>query len=230
MLRTINVPGSYYGSEWLLVSRVRATTGLLAMLSALQREPTEPSGGLFSTRTMNNWQTLDIHHYLTLFAGMGHGRDLAGQCVPIHASRTSVSELSDLAVDIDPAHWRRRGELARKVHDAVEVVYGDYLRSRFHPQRRGARHRTATKLFESMGYFRRSFQGSSTSWSGTVALATAFEMLLLDNTGGIRNALVRPHKAPPQGHPGHTSDAGRGRRPLLGAQRAGTRWQRRLSS
>ena len=32
VVRTVYVPGSYYDSEWLLVSRVRAATGLLAML------------------------------------------------------------------------------------------------------------------------------------------------------------------------------------------------------
>jgi hypothetical protein len=194
VLRTIHVPGSYYGSEWLLVSRVRATTGLLAMLAALQPERTEGSPRLFSSRSMNNWQTLDIHHYLTLFAGIGRSRALDGQCIPIHATRTFVSELSDLAIEIDPVHWRRRDRLAREVHDAVEVVYGEYLRSRFRQGGSDARHRTVTKLFESMGYFRRSFQGTSTSWSGNVALATAFEMLLLDSTGGIRNGLVRRTK------------------------------------
>ena len=202
VLRTIHVPGSYYGSEWLLVSRIQATTGMLAMLAALQPASTDRSPRLFSSRSMNNWQTLDIHHYLILFAGIGRTRDLDGQCIPIHASRTFVSELSDLAIEIDPLHWRRRDRLARDVHDAVEFVYAEYLRSRFHQGPRDARQRTVTKLFESMGYFRRSFQGSSTSWSGSVALATAFEMLLLDSTGGIRNALVRRSKLLLKGTPG----------------------------
>jgi hypothetical protein len=65
VVKTIHVPGSYYGSEWLLVSRVRATT-VGAMLAALQPERQERTPGLFSSRVMNNWQTLDIHHYLTL--------------------------------------------------------------------------------------------------------------------------------------------------------------------
>ena len=202
VLRTIHVPGSYYGSEWLLISRVRATAGLLAMLAALQRERTDPTARLFSTRSMNNWQTLDIHHYLTLFAGTRRSRELDGQCIPIHASRTFVAELSDLAIDIDPVHWRRRDRLANEVHEAVEVVYSDYLRSHFHHGKRDARQRTVRKLYNSMGYFRRSFQGSSTSWSGTVALATAFEMLLLDSTGGIRQALVRRTQLLLKGTPG----------------------------
>lgn len=203
VLRTIHIPGSYYGNEWLLVSRVRATTGLLAMLAALQHQRTDRVPRLFSSRWMNNWQTLDIHHYLTLFAGTRRSGDLDGQCIPIHAGRTFVSELSDLAIDIDPAHWRRRDRVAAEVHDAVEVVYADYLRAQFHHGRRDARQRTVRKLFDSMSYFRRSFQGSATNWSGNVALATAFEMLLLDSTpGGIRSVLVRRAKLLLKGTPG----------------------------
>ena len=155
---------------------------------------------------MNNWQTLDIHHYLTLFAGIGRRRDLDGQCIPIHANRTFVSELSDLAIDIDPAHWRRRDQLAAEVHDAVDAVYAEYLRAQFHHGRRDARQRTVRKMFDSMSYFRRSFQGSATSWSGTVALATAFEMLLLDSTpGGIRKELIGRTKLLLKGTPGTRS-------------------------
>ena len=202
VVRTVHVPGSYYGSEWLLISRVRATTGLLAMLAALQPERSDRSLRLFSSRSMNNWQTLDIHHYLTLFAGIRRGSELDGQCVPIHAGRTFVSELSDLAIDIDPVHWRQRDALAQRVHNAVEAVYAEYLRAQFHPGKPAAHERTVMKLFDSMSYFRRSFQGSPTSWSGKVALATAFEMLLLDSSGAIRRTLVRRTRLLLKGIPG----------------------------
>ena len=202
VVRTVHIPGSYYGSEWLLVSLVRAATGLLAMLAALQPGRLDRSYRLFSTRFMNNWQTLDIHHYITLFAGTKHGNELIGQCIPIHAGRTFVSELSDLAIEIDPVHWRRRDALAQRVHDAVEAVYAEYLRTQFHHGNPDARDRTVRKLFDSVSYFRRSFQGSSTSWSEKVALATAFEMLLLDNSGAIRKTLVRRTRLLLKGVPG----------------------------
>jgi hypothetical protein len=172
VVRTVHVPGSYYGSEWLLVSRVRATTGLLAMLAALQPERSDRSPRLFSSRSMNNWQTLDIHHYLTLFAGIRRSSELDGQCIPIH------------------------------VHDAVEAVYAEYLRAQFHHGKLNARERAVRKLFDSMSYFRRSLQGSPTNWSGKVALATAFEMLLLDSSGAIRRTLVRRTRLLLKGVPG----------------------------
>lgn len=202
VVRTVHVPGSYYGNEWLLISRVRATTGLLAMLAVLQPERSDRSPRLFSSRSMNNWQTLDIHHYLTLFAGIRRSSELDGQCIPIRAGRTFVSELSDLAIDIDPVHWRRRDVLAQRVHDAVEAVYAEYLRAQFHHGKPDARERTVRKLFDSMSYFRRSFQGSPTIWSGKVALGTALEMLLLDGSGAIRRTLVRRTRLLLKGIPG----------------------------
>lgn len=202
VVRTVHFPGSYYGGEWLLISRVRATTGLLAMLAALQPERSARAPRLFSSRSVNNWQTLDIHHYLTLFAGTRRSGELDGQCVPIHAGRTYVSELSDLAIDIDPLYWRRRDPLAQRVHDAVEVVYARYLRAQFHHGTPGAPERTVRKLFDSIGYFRRSLQGSPSSWSGKVALATAFEMLLLDSSGATRISLVRRTRLLLKGQPG----------------------------
>lgn len=190
VMRTVQLPGSYYANEWLLVSRVRATTALLGMLAALQ-PPSTPKSGLFSTRTMNNWQTLDIHHYITLFNSPGERHELAGFCVPIHASRVYVSELSDLEIDIDPSHWRRTPEVARRVHAAVESLYSAYLHQRFSTAKANARTRTVRKLFDSLSFFRRSYQQTPGDWSAKVNLATAFEMLLTDSWKGVTAALPR---------------------------------------
>ena len=92
--------------------------------------------------------------------------------------------------------------MASRIHCAVEAVFSQYLRAKLDSRRSDARGRTAQKLFVSMTYFRRSFQGSATSWSGKVALATAFEMLLLDSSGAIRKSLVRRTKLLLKGVPG----------------------------
>jgi hypothetical protein len=115
-----------------------------------------------------------------------------------------VSELSDLAIDIDPVHWRRRDAVAQRVHDAVEAVYAKYLRAQF-ARRPDARERVVRKLFESMSYFRRSFQASPASWSAKVALATAFELILLDSSSAIRRTLVRRTAILLKGTPGTRS-------------------------
>lgn len=188
--RAVQLPGSYYGNEWLLVSRLRATTGLLSMLAALQ-PPAASSSQLFSTRTMNNVQTLDIHHYITLFDSPGRRSGLDGNCVPIHAGRFVVSELSDLEIDIDPAHWRRNMALAERVHRAGGAIYAAYLRDRVTRPRSNAHSRTVRKLFDSVGFFRRSYQRGAADWRAKVSLATAFEMLLTDHYGSVAPTLQR---------------------------------------
>jgi hypothetical protein len=54
-IRTVQLPGPYYGNEWLLMTFLRAVTGLLCMLAALQASA-ERAGRLFSSRTINNWR------------------------------------------------------------------------------------------------------------------------------------------------------------------------------
>ena len=191
VVRTTALAGSYYGNERPVMTRIQATTALLTMLSALQPSADDRTGTLFSTRMVNNFQTLDIHHYLALFDGPYRKRYLDGQCIPIHASRSAVSELSDLEIDIDPRHWRLNPSTGRRVHAAVEDLYGRYLRYEFRNTKPDAVSRTVKKLFESMAYFRRSYQRSATGWIAKVSLATAFEMLLTDSYGAVGATLTR---------------------------------------
>lgn len=188
--RSLHLPGSYYGNEWLLLSRVRATAGLLTMLAALQRPPTDEATSLFSTRRMNNWQTLDIHHYLTLYDGVNQRRELDGHRVPIH-DRSFVSELSALEIEIDPAQWNRRSAESESVHAAVEQLYTEYLRVRVTRPKPNAQTRTVTKLYDSLGWFRRSHRSTAGEWAAKVNLATAFETLLTDHYGSVQATLQR---------------------------------------
>lgn len=191
IVRTIQWPGSYYGNEWLLLSRLRATAATLSMLSSLQPDVEERAGRLFSSVIVNNWQTLDIHHYLALYDWPNRNSELDGQCIPIHASRVAVTELSNLAIEVDPRYWRENVATGDRVHDAMEKLYSAYLRQEFKHGRDNAISRTVRRFFESVDYFRRSFQRSENDFMGMVSLSTAFEMLLTDSYGGIKSALTR---------------------------------------
>jgi hypothetical protein len=79
IVRAIQWPGSYYGNEWLLLSRLRASAGALSMLAALQPHPQEGAARLFSSANSNNWQTLDIHHYFALYDWPNRKIELDGQ-------------------------------------------------------------------------------------------------------------------------------------------------------
>ena len=67
VVRANHLPGSYYANEHLLMNRVQSVVGLLSLLAALQPATTDRVGHLMSSSRMNNWETLDIHHYLALY-------------------------------------------------------------------------------------------------------------------------------------------------------------------
>ena len=200
-VRTVQLPGSYYGNEWLLINRLKAATGLLCMLAAFQN-PSTRAGRLFSTRTMNNWQTLDIHHYITLFDSPNRPGSLDGHCVPIHASRTEITELTGLEIELDPQHIARNVQLAERIHSANELIYSAYLRQRIRGGRDNAATRTARKMFDAIGFFRRSHEQSPDGWRSKVSLSTAFELLLTDSYGAVRETLQRRTRLLLRGVPG----------------------------
>jgi hypothetical protein len=189
-IRMTTQRGSYFDTEPLVLSRVRAATAQLAMVSTFQAgDPDRPSY-LFSSSRTNNWETLDIHHYIVLWDNPGHPGTLDGDCVPIHSRGSRVVELSDLSIEIDPNFRGRRATIA-KIDSAVGEVYRGHLAHMFR-RNRNARTRTYDRLFASLAYFLRSFHSGGRSWSAAVSLATAFEMVLTDSySAGVGDRLVR---------------------------------------
>lgn len=205
-VRAINVPGYYYDNEFLLIARVRAVTAMLGMLASLQPSEHERGEILFSSARVNSWQTLDIHHYLVLYATSRNSMELGGDCVPIH-SRPAIAEASDLSVDLDASYWTgRRQRQADRVEAAVTAVYRGYLSHSIGRSGDSTGARVFRKLFDSMTYFKRSFAASERDWQGVVSLATAFEMLLTDAYApGVGDRLTRRTKLLLRGTPGTLS-------------------------
>ena len=192
-VRAVNLRGFYYDNEPLLLARLRAVTALLGMLAALQPDEASRSETLFSSRQLNNWQTLDIHHYIVLYNTYRRRGDLTGDCVPIHAARTAVVDASELNIDLDARFWSaRRKSLADTTYDAVDRVYRGYLAHGRNYGSNDARARVYRKLFDSMGYFKQSFSRAEHDWRAIVSLATAWEMLLTDSyADGVSKRLPR---------------------------------------
>lgn len=188
-----SVSGMYYENEFLFLGRVRAVTASLVMLAALQPRGQNNDATLFSSSRINNWQTLDIHHYITLT--VGRGKLYEGRAIPIH-QRRAVVELSDLAIEIDPRFWGRRPGLASKVYQAVDDLYRGYMSYSLGAAKDTSRGRVFRKLFEAVSYFRRSYTGKGEGWTAVVSLATAFEMLLTDSyESGVAKRLRRRTQA-----------------------------------
>lgn len=194
VVRANHLPGSYYANEHLLMNRVQSVVGLLSLLAALQPATTDRVGFLMSSSRMNNWETLDIHHYLALYDPPGHKTELTGDCVPIHGGRVEVSELAALGFDIDPTYWRRQVALGADMQTQVEKLYVAQLKLKVARKKLNASGRTVNRLFDSLQMFRRSFADSTDDWTGRVALSTAFEMLLTDHYGKVKSTLVSRSK------------------------------------
>ena len=126
-VRVRSFPGEYYENQRMLTDTIEFAAGAVCLMAALQRRATDDAFSMFSSRLMNNWETLDIDHYLVLFPRPG-GRKLAGDCVPFRAERETLVDLCELALDIDPRQWRSRRGLAGRITQAVSRVQRGYFK------------------------------------------------------------------------------------------------------
>jgi hypothetical protein len=192
IVKTQSFPGEYYENQFLLLSKLRQATALVTMLSALQPMDEEQNERIWSSSSLNNFQTLDIHHYLVFFNSPRDEAQLHGSCVPMHLSQPALAELSDLGIELDARHWQEQSSIATRVYSAVNTVHEGYLRYSVGSNRDSLFARVYRKLFETMSFFRRSFHRSDMNWSAVVSLAVAFEMLLTDGYApNIKSRVVR---------------------------------------
>ncbi|MEU0719333.1 hypothetical protein ABZ498_19440 [Streptomyces lavendulocolor] len=183
-IRARTAPGSYYDTEFFVVGRLKSASTLACMLSTLQPINDDRGFRLISSSRMNNWETLDIHHYINLFDSPSSRRTLTGDCVPINSRQAELADVSELNIEVDPRYWSRNGGGAARVRAAVDAVYDGHMRHvilRRTKQEDGKFH-AFKKLHDSQTYFRRSFHVSEEGWSSIISLATAFEMMLTDGT------------------------------------------------
>jgi hypothetical protein len=189
-IRITTQRGSYYDTESVVLSRVRAATAQLAMISVFQDPNPARPALIFSSSRTNNWETLDIRHYVVFADSPLRRASLQGDCVPIHWRGSRVVELCDLSIEIDP-DFHGRARTIEKIGQAVGDVYRGHLVHMW-KRRRNAQSRTYDRLFVSLSYFLRSFHNGGQNWSAAVALSTAFEMLLTDSYApGVTRRLER---------------------------------------
>ena len=191
-VRVVNVSYTPYETQRLLMARMRAATGLLALAAAFQPDIAGDPVALLSTSRTNNFETRDIHHYVVFSDHPAIRSHLESHIVPINVDREDVQELTDLSIQLDPRARQARRVAFTRIERAVADVYGGWLRHTFAHGETGARGRVYRKAFESLSYFRRSYVVGGGRWSSAVTLAIAFEMLLTDSYGrGVTDQIVR---------------------------------------
>jgi hypothetical protein len=191
-VRVRSFPGDYYENQRMLTDTIDFASSTVCLMAALQRSSGDADAfRLFSSRIQNNWETLDIDHYIVLFPKPG-GRRLGGDCVPFRAQRETLVDLCELALDIDPREWKSRRALAQQICRASARVQAGYFKWGLYTADTSSRARLYRKLRVSLSFFRRSFRRDPPRGTVEVNLATAFEVLLTERyEPGVTNRLLR---------------------------------------
>lgn len=195
VIKVSNFPGTFYENTRYLLQYLNLAAGSIHLAFAVQqlRSP-GPEGYDFSTARVNNWETLDARHFVSLFPDPAKKKWLSGDCIPFHASPAALTDLCDWSIDVDPVQWRRRTTTLGRITQAVSHL-SDGLH-RFSRHGFGADTSPPARFYRKVAlavtHFRRSFKRSVLPIDRVVSLATAFEALLTDHFApGVEDRLVR---------------------------------------
>lgn len=183
-LRVRSFTGTYYENQFIYMLKLRMSTALVMMLSVMEKPVPEDKRLIHgSSAHVNNWQTLDIRHYLSFEAAVGRASELTAYCIPTFPSKLELALLSDLNVDIDPRVWSKPRATKRLagLHGTLTVIERGYLNNVILGVRDSLQSRVYRKLITSIDYFRRSFSAGVRDSEAAIALAIAFETLLTDH-------------------------------------------------
>lgn len=184
--------GYAYENQHLLTIKLEIATTLIFMLSVMEPSRDEELLRASSSSRINNWQTLDINHYLVLERTPMPAEDLSPKRVPMNVKRTELINLCDLQVDLDPAHWMTKPAILAELVTCLETVEKGFTRLSVDGKNNSVEARVYRKLFDSLGFFRRSFHSQAEKGEPEIFLATAFEMLLTDSyASGVKTRLSR---------------------------------------
>jgi hypothetical protein len=184
LIRIREPVGSAYPNQEVLLSRLQVTTAFLAMLSTISGQMNARGLASLYSSTINNEETLDIHHYVVLAP---ESSEAPAAFVPITGWRPEMVEMSDLEVRLDQDGWRGDNELADRLHRECEAFFTGYLRHGLEPPADDDGAHAYRKVYEALAYFKRSF--TRRPWQRAISLAIAFELLLADE--GHKNTSKR---------------------------------------
>lgn len=182
LIRVRSFSGGQYENQRAFTDKLALGTALVMMASVLTDPREGTRAAVMSSARMNNFETRDINHYL-VFENAGRRRRLQIRRVPMNLSPQVLAQLSDLAVDLDPESWATP-RVTPQI-DQLSRAFASFepFHARHGWQREGARGRVARKLFDSIFWFRRSFNSVADVREAVVALAVAFETVLTDSYG-----------------------------------------------
>jgi hypothetical protein len=171
----------YYENQAFIIIKLKIATTLIFMLSALEKGLARKTDAWTGTGHVNNFQTLDLKHYVVFEPRPRSRSAFESRRVPMNVSASELSELTAVPVNITRGTWMRRKKFILSICSALEKVEAGYLGAFLSSKRTLAQDRVYRKLFSSASYFRRSFRLTADSGEAYVNLAVAFEVLLTDS-------------------------------------------------
>lgn len=193
LVRASAFSGSYYDNQFLLLVRLQFVSTYVMMLSSFQKEVEQADVGRFlSTSQLNNWETLDIKHYLVFQTSVRTHSNLEARRVPMNVSAVQLAELAELNVELDPRQLSSQKSLKQEIRQALATAETGYFEHGLLNAQKPVKARVFRKLFLCLSYFRKSFRETSAKEDAIVNLAVAFETLLTDHySHGVTERITR---------------------------------------
>jgi len=184
--------GDMYENQFVYTLKIRSAAAALLMLHALSVERDGTTDKFNSSAHVNNWETLDIRHYL-----IGEGRrsgKISTRRVPMNVSPLDLARLSDVAavVSTEAMATNAMKRLERKIVSALKTVEQGYFRHVNLTTGSKTEARFYKRMVTALDWFRQSFGSHANESEAIVALAVAFETLLTDHyQNGVADRIKR---------------------------------------
>ncbi|PSK91552.1 HEPN domain-containing protein [Taibaiella chishuiensis] len=174
-----------YENLAIILEKLSHFTNQLYFLAVL-RSGNSDVGRLFSTKQMNNWETLDLKHFLTI-----NGFNNKILCKPIHYKYDLLFNEMHLNIDL----LATNKSIYQWEKEAINCLDEIYEGNKSFLLTKHLRYSVHHKISNSLKYFRRSLKSVNVE-DKIININIAIEALLLDNEGDkVRKIFVRLAKS-----------------------------------
>ncbi|TCP80848.1 hypothetical protein C8J31_11490 [Rhizobium sp. PP-CC-2G-626] len=182
LVRLASHTGSYYENQFIYTLKIRIASAMAVMIHALSVEAGITVEKFNSSAEVNNFQTLDIRHYLIGEATQA-GQPLNLRRVPMNVAALEMARLSDLPVTLSTRALARPelNSVVARLTPALRAVENGYLRYVDLTSGERVHSRVFRRLVTAIDWYRQSFGSKTKEAEAIVALAVAFETLLTDH-------------------------------------------------
>ncbi|SEM24777.1 hypothetical protein SAMN05443999_1175 [Roseovarius azorensis] len=182
MVRVASHTGAYFENQFIYTLKIRVSAAFAAMLYALAADRGKKVGTFHTTARVNNWETLDIHHYLVGEARKKKSDAVELRRVPMNVAALELARLSDLTLSLGAETQRLSfvRNAQRRLTQALKLVEAGHLEHVNTASNDRVRRKVFARVVTALNWYRQSFSARVTDDEAVVALAVAFETLLTD--------------------------------------------------